>query len=353
MELLSRYVFLDTCIYQQKNFQFSSYQLKALKSLIDAGQVTLLMTDVTVREVRSHISLKSREAATAINKLKKEAVILRNFPRLPTYGLFEDVTAEHMELQLFKDFEAFAGGNNVCVVSIEEVSPTKVFDLYFSSSPPFAIGKKSEEFSDAFALEALNEWSVENKKKLHVISVDSDMQRYCATRSNMVHSSSLDDFIEAVNKSYAAAPSEFADKALKFLMPEILNKVEDVAYKMEPLITDFFELITSESLKINSIKAVGSDLMGVDVDVAEYTMVFSLDTQSRIEYEDLNYDVDDYVFGERFLRTANYTVELNVFLVIDIEGFILERTKVVSVDEYSGLLFLEDARNIIIKKIVS
>ncbi len=346
MELHSRYVFLDTCIFQQKNFQFLSYELKALKSLVDAGQAKLLITDVTVSEVRSHIAVKSREAAAAIKKLKKDAMILRNFPSLPSYGVFKDVNVELMELELFNSFDKFLESDNVNILSVNSVRAMDVFELYFSVSAPFAVGEKSKEFSDAFVLETLKHWALSNNKIVHVISTDGDMLRYCSNTSNLLCSSKVDEFIEAVNRSYAAKPSEFADKVLKHLYLDLCSRVKVIASSMDTLVADFFEFPIAESIDVQGISIVDADLMSIDDQRAEYSIEFSLEVVSDMVYESLDFERDDYIFDQKFSRTARYTVPVHAFLALDIEERILEKSKIINIEEYSGILILENARDL-------
>ena len=60
-ELLTRLVFIDTCIYENKNFQFLTYELAKLMQLCEENKILLLSTDMTCHEVERHIEKHSIE----------------------------------------------------------------------------------------------------------------------------------------------------------------------------------------------------------------------------------------------------------------------------------------------------
>ncbi|WP_186828340.1 PIN domain-containing protein, partial [Pseudomonas syringae] len=92
MELKSRLVFLDTNIYEGKNFQFLEHSLGSLKKLIDDAEVHLLITEITKREVVSHIAKNVKYSAAQINKIKKSAMIFRNVPNERIHAIFEKLS---------------------------------------------------------------------------------------------------------------------------------------------------------------------------------------------------------------------------------------------------------------------
>ncbi|MBD8239510.1 PIN domain-containing protein [Pseudomonas fluorescens] len=71
MELKSRLIFLDTNIYEGKNFQFMSHSLGALKNLIDNGEVRLLITKITKNEVLAYIKKKAASATLELKAIKR------------------------------------------------------------------------------------------------------------------------------------------------------------------------------------------------------------------------------------------------------------------------------------------
>ncbi|WP_455913449.1 PIN domain-containing protein [Pseudomonas syringae] len=135
MELRSRLLFLDTNIYEGKNFQFLTHSLGSLKRLVDEGEVQLLITEVTKGEVVGHIRKKVKLALAEVKALKKKAMILRNVPNIPAYGIFSDASAEEVSESIIKDFETFLDSDHVEMVSIDNVKPSYVFSRFFYRKP--------------------------------------------------------------------------------------------------------------------------------------------------------------------------------------------------------------------------
>ena len=71
MELQTRLVFIDTNAFEKKNYQFGQHALGRLQELIEEEKIHLLITDVTRKEIDSHLRRKSEEAASMIKKMQK------------------------------------------------------------------------------------------------------------------------------------------------------------------------------------------------------------------------------------------------------------------------------------------
>ena len=93
MELESKYVFIDTCIFEQNNFVFSKYALSKITDAAKLGQIKLLISTITIGEVRAHISTKSKEVASLVKRFQREAAVLRSLDGLPISASFTGVAA--------------------------------------------------------------------------------------------------------------------------------------------------------------------------------------------------------------------------------------------------------------------
>ncbi|WWG78989.1 hypothetical protein VRC34_20375 [Pseudomonas poae] len=69
-------------------------------------------------------------------------MLLRNTPDFPVHGIFEELTVDAVEDRLCRNFDEFLYGDNVEHVTIENVSASQVFDMYFNLRAPFANGEK-------------------------------------------------------------------------------------------------------------------------------------------------------------------------------------------------------------------
>lgn len=321
MEIKSRLVFLDTNIFESKNFQFNSHSLKAFKRLVDDEEIRLLVTDPTIQEVRQHLKAKSEEAVSEIKKVRRSAMLLRNIPDLPVHGIFEELTAGVLEDRLNRSFDEFLNGDNIEHVTIENVSASQVFDMYFNVKAPFANGEKRKEFPDAYVLLALNALSRGRGWPIHVITKDKDMFRFSEEHSNLICSESIDELMDAINKIISIEPSEFAATALERIRDQAIKRINESLGDITIDITDnsSFDEAWLEDVKFRDLELNDSNLISVDEEYCAYNLLFSVrvDTVEIVkDYDRSPFDREDdrYVFVLESIHSksfqANFTAEL-------------------------------------------
>lgn len=228
-ELASRYVFIDTSAYQSKNFQFGQHALGKLEEFLEDEELTLIVTDITIKEVEKHLREKAFEAARLVKKIKKEAMFLRNTSDLPCYGIFEDISGDVVYDIVYEKFHSLLKIGNVENVSINSIKPSIVFDKYFSEKPPFGGKNKKCEFPDAFVLEAVNQASLKMSQLIYVVSSDPDMKNYCDCFDNLTHLESVDDLIDLTirNAENLKEPVKFADQVYSYLETNITDQIKE------------------------------------------------------------------------------------------------------------------------------
>jgi len=323
MEIKSRLVFLDTNIFESKNFQFNSHSLRAFKKLVDDGEIRLLVTDPTIQEVRQHLRVKSEEAVSEIKKVRRSAMLLRNVSDLPVHGIFEELTVGAVEDRLNRNFDEFLDGDNVENVTIENVSASQVFDMYFNLKAPFANGEKRKEFPDAYVLLALNTLSRRRNWPIHVITKDKDMFRFSEEHSNLICSESIDELMDAINKIIAIEPSEFAATALEKIRDEAIKRIGDSLADVVIDIIDYgdFDEASLEDVKFRDLELVDSNLISVDEEYCTYSLSFSvhIDTiEVSKDYDRSPFDREDdrYIFVLESIHSKSFQTNLSVEVVI-------------------------------------
>ncbi|WP_137170409.1 PIN domain-containing protein [Marinomonas sp. FW-1] len=208
-------VFLDTEVFDSNHYNFNSRDLKQLKALAENLSVELLLTDVVVYEVHKHLRRRASELANDAQKLCKK------FNNVDPEGVGaelqkESYSAEHVYNLLEKNFEDFLDSCHAEVISVEDVSSREVFSLYFQEQSPFSImGKKKNEFPDAFTLLALRDFSRERNVEISVVSNDGDPVGFCAQEENLIHYSSLREFYEKSLESIGYTMEFYNDLVLK------------------------------------------------------------------------------------------------------------------------------------------
>lgn len=304
MELISRLVFIDTSAYESKNFQFGAHSLGRLQELVEEQKIHLLITDVTRREIESHLEKKSEDAASKIKKFRKDAMFLRNTPELACHGIFTNVEADEIQNIVHNKFSELVDNGFVETISVDIVNPQVVFNAYFDNLPPFNNESKKHEFPDAFVLEAVKKISLERDHSVYIVSSDSDMRSVCASVNNFIHLNSVDELINLTLRSDSAyaEPTQFADEIFEQLKDKIIADALAVLKESEFNYADadpYDDVINS--INIESIAISNKNLQDVDAAHAEYVIEFEVIVIADYEFPDYDrspWDHEDkhYVF---------------------------------------------------------
>jgi len=216
-------VFVDSSVFIGKNYRYEHPSFVALKDAVLAGRANLLITDITIEEVKAHIDDDISKSSQALKKVRGAVKILRNIPVLGESAIFNDIDRASVGEQLSKQFEQFLTDAKAITVPASEANTRFVFDCYFKSTAPFGEGKKKSEFPDAFALSALSEWADSEQKDVCVVSQDSDMNGIEAHFSHLSVVSSLEEFLGKVTSYF----EELAPLAQQ-LLEDNLNEISDI-----------------------------------------------------------------------------------------------------------------------------
>lgn len=304
-ELESRLIFLDTSAYESKNYQFDDHALRVLCDYLEDGKLHLLITQITIDEIKNHLQSKSEESATTIKRAQREAMFLRNTPELACHGIFEKISKEEIYKIALEKFESFLHRGNTEIISIDNVKASTVFEKYFKSEPPFNGSNKKHEFPDAFVLEALNDISKKRGHQLYIISADSDMEKYARTTSNMIYLKRVDDLLDLVarKEEELKEPIIFSEVIFNKLKDTLLESVKIILSESEyyytNLSSDFDEQIYQ--IDIEDINIESKNIISVDDEHVEYEVYFNVSLiahYSIADYDRSPWDPEDkrYIF---------------------------------------------------------
>lgn len=289
MELESRLVFIDTSAYEQKNYQFGEHALGKLQELVEDEKLLLLITDVTKREVKSHLKKLAEESASKIKKIQKEAMFLRNTPNLSCFGIFTKVSADEIFQIVDEKFIELVEGENAEEVSVGIVDPKSVFDRYFERQPPFSKDSKKYEFPDAFALGAIKKIAEQKMQSIYVISNDGDMKSYVESEENLIYLNSVDEIIDLVlrNDEDLAKPANFADSVFDSLQERLITQAEKYLMDAE-FYSDDVDGWDDEidSIEIIDIRVAHKSLIDVTNEEAQYEIVFECSLSASYSFSD-------------------------------------------------------------------
>lgn len=301
-ELESRLVFIDTSAFESKNYQFNEHALGKLCDFIESERLHLLITQITINEIKAHLLSKAEESARAIKKIQKDAMFLRNTPELACHGIFEKIKAEDVYRIALEKFEEFLDRSSAEIVDIKIVDASIVFDKYFKSEPPFGGENKKSEFPDAFVLEAVAKVSKERGHALYVISDDGDMEKYADTLDNLIHLKRVDDLLDLVirKEEELKEPIKFADSIFEQLEDSLIGSARDIISSSE-----FYSDVANEfddeiyQIDIESICISKKNIISVSDEYVEYEVDFEVVLKayySIADYDRSPWDPEDKVY---------------------------------------------------------
>ncbi len=219
-------VFVDSSVFIGKNYSYQHPSFIALKEAVLAGQANLLITDVTIEEVKAHIYDDISKSSQSLKKVRKNAKILRNISALVDSVIFRDIDQTSIGKQLIEQFEHFLKDAKATTVPVAEANTKFIFDCYFKGAAPFGEGKKKNEFPDAFALSTLNEWAESMQEDVIVVSQDTDMNGIEGDFPHLSVVGSLGEFLSKVT-SYFEELAPTAQQLLEDNLKEIENLLEE------------------------------------------------------------------------------------------------------------------------------
>ncbi|NQU67552.1 MAG: DUF4935 domain-containing protein [Candidatus Marinimicrobia bacterium] len=179
MELTGRHLFIDTCIYDAKNYSFDINILDHISRLAQKKSIHLVSSEIVRQEVLSHVKNKCQTTLSALKKFHREAKILRNIEAEPYVSYFNVFNSDSACKDIERKMDDFFNITDTLFVDVNDVNPKSIIDDYFKSTPPFSEGNKKAEFPDAFILHSLSTWSQKTGNVVSVVSTDKDMKHFC------------------------------------------------------------------------------------------------------------------------------------------------------------------------------
>ena len=195
---IPRNIFLDTAVFVEANFNYSSKGFRDIASFGARGLIQLLLTDITVREIRAKLEEAVKHAFPAV----KPKPILKNstLPEIKKrLNLIEQEAVEKKLLEeLWDQFEQFQNDANVTILRFEAEAILEVFNDYFDRKPPFGFGKNKAEFPDACVLNALRKWCEAENNEVAVVTRDNGVAAACLTNDRFYHFKNLAEYLDSI-----------------------------------------------------------------------------------------------------------------------------------------------------------
>lgn len=194
---LPRTIVIDTNVFDQHAYHFASPTIQKFVDLTKAERFTLLLADPLEREIKRHISEKSRAVGSALKKICGEAPLIYRWPHWPGAKAAANAATD-IEKTTLADWESFLGNFTVEKLGYKGIDLEQIMESYDQQQPPFGEGKKRKEFPDAFAVAAVVAYSKANKTQVAVVSADPDMKKACALHPSLLYFPDLPALTEAL-----------------------------------------------------------------------------------------------------------------------------------------------------------
>ncbi|SDM75933.1 hypothetical protein SAMN05192555_1194 [Franzmannia pantelleriensis] len=190
---------IDTSIFDEKGLGLESGILKTLEQF-NGRPSHLVLSEIVVREVHSHLRKKAADAREqvlkALRESKKHLSVSEDEVTLAREALVPELDDGEVAKQRLKAFVAATGAE--IIPAAGKVDLGQIIGRYFQSEPPFAAsGNKKNEFPDAIALLSLESWAKEHGCKILAVAKDADWKRF-ADESEYIDL--LEDLAEAISK---------------------------------------------------------------------------------------------------------------------------------------------------------
>lgn len=282
-------IFIDTSIFDEQRYHFESAAMSAFLSSVRAAPPTLLLPAPTESEIIRHINEQVDAAAKVVGDARRRAPILASWPGWPATFESRDIL---WQLRRFahEQWEAFLKKFNVQRLGYDNVSLTRVMSWYDFKRAPFGSGKKSKEFPDAIAVDAIASYADQNNTPVCVVSKDPDFKNACTYYSGLMHFSSLAALTEAILS---------ADKRVPALRTLVASNPSSLAQKISEAFLDcsFYP----EDDPMGDVEDVTVD----EVDVTDFNVIalgeteYSVAFDARIAYSaSVSFDDPDSLIGD-------------------------------------------------------
>jgi hypothetical protein len=321
--LKTRNVFLDTECFHGGGFNYSSKPFRILASLAAKDEVQVYVTDITVREVLAHITEAVVEVVRAHKRFTQEARILRNSKLKTSTQVLALPDADAVKAELVSQFETFLKETRAIVLPTGNLKAGPVFDAYFQSKPPFGVGKKKDEFPDAFSLAAVRKWCNENKEEIYVVSTDTDMRSACDEDGPLYSLLNVADFLNVL-ASDDEAMAAFLRGEIEKRKQETAHRVvelfeHDLGFILEDQDGDVVEVTVSD-VSLGEIEILQTTDDHADLEI-EATITFDAEL-SYVDQDNSIWDSEDktFIFTEYAKETVERERSVQVEISVSFEG---------------------------------
>jgi hypothetical protein len=313
-------ILIDTNIFDQNNYHFSSKWVTRFVTLATANKTTLLLPDPIEWEVTRHIKEGSRAAQAALQKACNDASLLYRWPKWYPKKTIEESLGE-VEAATLDHWATFLKNFTIERLDYKDISLPEIMDWYDQKQPPFGEGEKRKEFPDAFTIAAALVYAKREDLPVAVISDDSDVRKACLLHDELVHFPSLQAITEAlVDEAVKTA----AIKAAIATNPAPLTAGISVAFTNLSFYHEEDLEAEVEDVEVESVDL--SNVRVISIEDGNCTIAFDAEVEfsAYVEYGDpdtMIIDSSEDIRMPLFIRagTVTETVSLSATAFLDLD----------------------------------
>lgn len=272
----TKFVFIDTQAFRRARFDWNGRSLSKLVEFAKQGQLRLLVTDVTVGEVKSQIQELLAEANSSI--IKHSGILEQLGASVAIDRVRDQVTALGT---LEAAFDEFLKRTNA--VSVPLISDVKgVLADYFARRPPFS-AKKKAEFPDAISIASVRLWCQQNRSTAYIVSEDPDLRECCSEAGPLFHAESIAQIISQATVSQELHDAlEKALRASEYLSERLAEEIKDLDVDISR--SSFHGRGGIEAAKIDDVHSVNITSLNV-LEQQEQTFTCEPEIEAEISLE--------------------------------------------------------------------
>ena len=206
------FVTIDTNIFDQCKYNYSEKgSLKRLSRLANSGKIKIVLSDIVLGEINSHVVDKAEEVANCYKKLYR--TLKKNYSESFVQSLDIDIAQIEHDKEVLKQkaearLQSFLDELDYSLMDCNCIDLKQIVDDYFSQTPPFEKKRdKKSEFPDAIITAEINK-RFGNGDNVAIVTNDNGLKQACGQSSNYLYFSALPDlfdFMAREEKSYNQA----------------------------------------------------------------------------------------------------------------------------------------------------
>lgn len=323
---------IDTCIFDEKGNRLNDGVFKHLEQF-KGNTFRLVFSEVTIKEVLSHISKDAEEAkqkmVSALRRVGFYWPLESNHKAVAEKMLSGELPRSVASKQV-KDFVTRCGAE--IVDAKKSVDLAVLMNRYFNAQSPFeTAGAKKSEFPDAIALLSLEAWATKQETTVLLVTKDKGCKRFCDESARLVAVDDLTDamgLVQERDQHCISLCQVLEDAIARGNYPNLINEIEnaisddlDIGW-MPEADTAFYYDVDIQDVELRSARFAGpagqpvfravdyrGDMLVVQVEMeitVEVTCNFSFSVKDSIDRDMV------YIGGAE--ATANPTTNVDVLL---------------------------------------